>query len=245
MIAVGVVGVLAGGLWFHLLVAVIAGLMAWEVGRMIKPEDANAARALGGLIGIVSFVAPLLPAGIALPVLMAPGMVVLGMFDRFKGMGAVFIVFIMLAGFGLIGLRDLHGAVWMLWLASVVVATDVFGYFAGRMFGGPKFWPRVSPKKTWSGTVAGWVAAAVVGLIFVAWLGAGGQLIGISVGMSMASQMGDIGESAMKRRVGVKDSSNLIPGHGGLMDRFDGMLGAALFLALVQATVVFPPVPAG
>ena len=136
-------------------------------------------------------------------------------------------------GFGMMLVRDDMGFAWMLWLVMVVVATDVVGYFAGRMIGGPKFWPRISPKKTWAGTGFGWLGAALVGAGFAYYMGTGMQLIGVSVAVSMASQMGDIAESAIKRLMDVKDSSNLIPGHGGLLDRFDGMLGAAVFLLLV------------
>ena len=124
----------------------------------------------------------------------------------------------------------------------MVVISDVAGYFAGRMLGGPKFWPRVSPKKTWSGTVAGWVAAALIGLLFRSFTNAGPDLPWISVALSLASQMGDIAESALKRKMGVKDSSALIPGHGGLFDRFDGLLGAALFMLLVAQLVYVPEV---
>ena len=152
-----------------------------------------------------------------------------------------FTVMILLAGFGLMQVRDDMGFGWMLWLVLVVVITDVFGYFAGRYFGGPKFWPAVSPKKTWAGTAAGWAGAALVGLVFSVNTGVGLQLIGISIAISMASQMGDIAESGMKRKMGVKDSSNLIPGHGGLMDRFDGMLGASLFLLIIGQFIGFPP----
>ena len=100
----------------------------------------------------------------------------------------------------------------MLWLVLLVAATDILGYFAGRILGGPKFWPRVSPKKTWSGTVAGWIGAALIGWVFMARTGSGVELIAISVALSMASQMGDIAESAIKRHVGVKDSSTCCPG---------------------------------
>ncbi len=117
---------------------------------------------------------------------------------------------------------------WLLWVVCVVVATDVAGYIAGRALGGPKFWPAISPKKTWSGTVAGWLAAAVMGAIFGITLGAGAGLVLLSVVLSVAGQAGDVWESWIKRRVGVKDSSNLIPGHGGVLDRFDAMLGATL-----------------
>jgi phosphatidate cytidylyltransferase len=130
----------------------------------------------------------------------------------------------------------------MAWLLFVVIVTDVAGYFAGRMLGGPKFWPRVSPKKTWSGTIAGWIGAALVGWIFGALYNGGPYVIYISVAVALGSQLGDIAESAIKRHVGVKDSSSLIPGHGGLLDRFDGMLGAALLLIIIEMFVNFPPV---
>ncbi|MDB2407938.1 phosphatidate cytidylyltransferase, partial [Jannaschia sp.] len=137
------------------------------------------------------------------------------------------------------------GLLWMLWLIAVVVISDVAGYFAGRMIGGPKFWPKISPKKTWSGTVAGWIGAALVGWIWAVWLNAGWETIGISVALAMMAQMGDIAESAVKRKMDVKDSSNLLPGHGGLFDRFDAMLGAALMLMIIESMTVFPAVPGG
>jgi phosphatidate cytidylyltransferase len=127
-----------------------------------------------------------------------------------------------------------YGFVWLLWMILCVVATDVSGYFVGRAVGGPKFWPRISPKKTWSGTAGGWVAAACVGLVFdLMFVVVGPEIIVLSVLVSFAGQMGDIAESAVKRRMGVKDASALIPGHGGLWDRFDALLGASLFMILM------------
>jgi phosphatidate cytidylyltransferase len=125
---------------------------------------------------------------------------------------------------------------------SVVIVTDVFGYFAGRTFGGPKFWPSISPKKTWSGTSVGWVGAGIVGFVFTLFTNAGLSIIVISMVLSFASQMGDIAESALKRRMKVKDSSTLIPGHGGLFDRFDALLGAALFMLIITAVFNIPGV---
>ena len=163
--------------------------------------------------------------------------------DRHRFTYAISSALILVAGFGLTVLRDDFGFGWMAWLALVVIATDILGYFAGRFIGGPKFWPKISPKKTWSGTVAGWIGAAAIGAVFV-WQGhAGGELIAISVAISMASQLGDVAESALKRRMGVKDSSAIMPGHGGMFDRFDGMLGASVFLLLVARVIDFPPVP--
>jgi phosphatidate cytidylyltransferase len=146
----------------------------------------------------------------------------------------------MLAGYGLIDLRETGGTTVILWLVAVVVASDVLGYFAGRMLGGPKFWERVSPKKTWSGTVAGWIGAAVVGLVMVLAAGASWLLVPLSAVVAFAGQMGDIAESWVKRRAGVKDASNLIPGHGGVLDRFDALIGAVV---VVLALGLVAPVP--
>ena len=129
-------------------------------------------------------------------------------------------------------------------VAFVIMASDILGYFAGKIIGGPKFWPKVSPKKTWSGTIAGWIGAGLVALFYVANGHASGELIGISIAIAIAGQLGDVAESALKRHVGVKDSSNILPGHGGMFDRFDAMLGASLFLLLVGQLIGFPPVPA-
>lgn len=121
----------------------------------------------------------------------------------------------------------------LLLMIAVVIVTDVFGYFAGRFFGGAKFWPSISPKKTWSGVVAGWAAAACVGTFaFFLIPSEGALVIPFAVLMSFASQMGDIAESTIKRRAGYKDSSGLIPGHGGFLDRFDGIIGASLVVFL-------------
>ena len=155
---------------------------------------------------------------------------------------AAYAMAVMLAGWGLVGFRMDYGSVWLVWLLLVVIVTDIAGYFAGRLIGGPKFWPRVSPKKTWAGVIAGWIGAAVVGVIFLRFTTAGPDLPWISAALSLASQMGDVAESAIKRRMGVKDSSRLIPGHGGLLDRFDGILGAALLMLLVAQLVVVPEV---
>lgn len=237
MVVLGLWGVWVGGHVFHVMVAIICALMVWELAVMLR-APADTALQLGLLTGGATLTAIYLPAGFALPILLAAALVGFGQLKQFKALYMVFSVMVLLAGFGMMSLRDDLGFHWMLWLVLVVVITDIVGYFAGRMIGGPKFWPRVSPKKTWSGTACGWVGAAVVGALFMASTNAGWQLIGISVAVSMASQMGDIAESAIKRRVGVKDSSNLIPGHGGLLDRFDGMLGASVFLLIIGGPIV-------
>lgn len=243
MVLVGGVGIWMGGLVFHVMVALICGVMVWELVNMVHGADrGNLALILGAVTGTALLAGVYLPAGIALPLLLLPALLGFGMLSRNRVIYMAYAAVIVMAGYGLMEVRSGMGIGWMLWLVVVVVVTDVVGYFAGRAFGGPKFWPKVSPKKTWSGTAAGWVGAALVGAFFSLNTGVGPQLIGVSVAISMASQMGDIAESGIKRKMGVKDSSNLIPGHGGLLDRFDGMLGAALFLLLIGQVIGFPPV---
>lgn len=155
----------------------------------------------------------------------------------FLGLG----VLLLIAGQGLLALRlGDSGMAAVLWLILVVVASDTSGYFAGRILGGPKFWPRVSPKKTWSGTAAGWLGAAAVGAAFWAMGLAGAELILVSPLVAFAGQMGDIVESWAKRRAGVKDASNLIPGHGGVMDRFDALIGATLAVMVLRFAHLLP-----
>jgi phosphatidate cytidylyltransferase len=115
----------------------------------------------------------------------------------------------------------------------VVWATDIGGYFAGRHIGGPKLWQRVSPKKTWAGSIGGFAASLVVAAGFAA-LGLGKVLPMLALGalLSIVAQLGDLFESAVKRRFGVKDSSQIIPGHGGLLDRLDGFVAAVVFAAI-------------
>ena len=126
----------------------------------------------------------------------------------------------------------------ILWLFAVVWGTDVMAYFGGRLIGGPKLWPRVSAGKTWSGTLVGVFSGALLGLAVAAINPAGPvavvPLILVGLAAGAAAQAGDLLESAVKRRFGVKDSSQLIPGHGGVMDRLDGFVAAALFVALLS-----------
>lgn len=119
-------------------------------------------------------------------------------------------------------------------LLAVVWATDIFAYFVGKTLGGPKLWPAVSPKKTWSGLAGGMVFAALAGAAAAWWLSGWPvwQLALAGAVLAVVSQGGDLLESAVKRHFGAKDASHLIPGHGGLLDRVDGLLAASLALAI-------------
>jgi len=122
-----------------------------------------------------------------------------------------------------------NGFTALMFVLLVVWATDIGGYFAGRSIGGPKLWPRVSPKKTWSGALGGFAASLLVAAAFAACgLGKIVPLLLVSAVLSVVSACGDLFESAVKRRFDVKDSSHLIPGHGGLLDRLDGFVAAIL-----------------
>jgi phosphatidate cytidylyltransferase len=140
------------------------------------------------------------------------------------------------------------GIVGVLWLFAVVWTTDIVAYFTGRRFGGPKLWPQVSPKKTWSGFAGGLVAGTLAGLAVPVVARRWGwnpplglpALAMLSALASVVGQLGDLGESALKRHFGVKDSGRLIPGHGGVMDRLDAFWAVALLVGAIMAAV--PPV---
>ncbi|WP_445500630.1 phosphatidate cytidylyltransferase [Microvirga sp. G4-2] len=133
------------------------------------------------------------------------------------------------------------GVLGLIWMFAVVWATDIAAYFTGRAFGGPKLCPAISPKKTWSGFFGGLFAASLAGFLVV-WVGERFGVthsfhpwgtIALSMVASIASQIGDLGESALKRHCDVKDSSHLIPGHGGVMDRLDGFWAVAVIAGIV------------
>ncbi len=128
------------------------------------------------------------------------------------------------------------GRLSLFWLFAVVWSADTGAYLFGRAIGGPKLAPRISPKKTWAGFIGGIAFAGAVGEGFAAFMGAPLIAWGIAGAVvSVVSQLGDLAESAWKRHFGVKDSSGLIPGHGGLLDRVDGLVAGAVALALLQS----------
>ena len=129
-------------------------------------------------------------------------------------------------GFGLLTILLLFAIVW---------TTDIFGYFAGRAFGGPKLWPAISPKKTWSGAIAGTLGATVIAVVVARLFGSFNAyaIAGVALTLSVVAQLGDLLESWIKRKFGAKDASHLIPGHGGVMDRLDGFWAAALLGCLI------------
>lgn len=240
MVAVGLAAVIAGADVFHAFIAIICGAMVWELVRMLSGEGGRLAIRLALLSALTVMAAIYVPGVYVVPLLLIPVAVGMLFLERHRLVYGAFVAMVGLAGFEMMTVRDSFGLIWIFWLILIVIMSDVAGYFAGRMLGGPKFWPQISPKKTWSGTIAGWVGAALVGFGFSLYMGVSLSLVPYSMLVAFAAQMGDIAESAVKRMVGVKDSSSLIPGHGGLLDRFDGMLGASFFVLLTSAVLGLP-----
>ncbi|MDO5646844.1 phosphatidate cytidylyltransferase [Paracoccus sp. (in: a-proteobacteria)] len=237
LLGIGVLLATAQGIWLVLGMAVISAVTFWEL-AMMTGADARRSLLLAGL-AFAGQVAALTVGG---PLMLVLPLLVGAFLVRDRAGLVIFGAAIMLAGFGLVGFRTAFGLPFVLWLMGIVIISDTAGYFVGRVMGGPKFWPSLSPKKTWSGTVAGWVGAAILGVVMWS-LGHGhAALIWMSPLVAFAGQMGDIAESGLKRRAGVKDSSNLIPGHGGFMDRFDAVTGAVLAAMLIGLFTTLPDV---
>ena len=240
--AIALIDLWAGGAWAAAFLAVVLVLMLWEYQRMVTRSDAiiTPALAVAAVAGVVALAATAIwgtPTGLAC---LAAGAVLVAIASRpWAGWLVAGFLYMTLAMGALLVFRNREpeGVLLILWLVVVVVAADVGAYFVGRRVGGRRLWPAVSPGKTWSGALGGLAAAGLVGVIFAALVVGWHPLRigGLSLGIAVFSQFGDLLESAVKRRFGVKDSSRLIPGHGGVMDRLDGVMGGVWFFAICDA----------
>ncbi|RWM10050.1 MAG: phosphatidate cytidylyltransferase [Mesorhizobium sp.] len=230
-----------GGLPFRLFCAAIAALIFYEWTRMSRSAGGAAIGFLPETLMLVLVGAMIagLPA-LWLLLLVAALTAVGAVAARLRGAAqweASGLAYASLSGFSLAYLRDDNhsGLIAILFLFAVVWATDIAAYFVGRAVGGPKLAPSISPGKTQSGALGGAVGGVVAGLLLAIVAGAGNlmQLGLIALALSIVSQIGDLYESWVKRRHGCKDSSNLIPGHGGVMDRVDGLVAAAFALYVI------------
>ena len=239
LLGVAGAGLWLGGIVLAILLSIFGAVMMWEYFRLIirltRPVAMGCTVLSSALLAISLILEHMLVAptdGVLAVSSVAAGVGVLSMIAtaipvRKSRLETLFGAMIPLATFLFF---YLHQSVPMvMWVVvAVVISTDVAGYFFGKLIGGPKFWPSLSPNKTWSGTASGWVMAGLIAVALGA-VGASSSPVVAAVFLilvAFAAQMADIAESALKRRAGVKDSSRIIPGHGGALDRFDGMLGA-------------------
>ncbi|MCY0094841.1 phosphatidate cytidylyltransferase [Hoeflea ulvae] len=224
-----------GGIWFTGLAVLIMVLMHYEFSTM---SGAPAKAPLANAIGWLAVLATALFVLTSLPV-MALAAIFIGAagagFAGYKrGAGPWSAIAVLYAGFSGLALAEirgegLFGLFAMLFVFAIVWSTDILAYFCGRALGGPKLAPRISPGKTWSGAIFGAAAGvgAGVGVALAIRHGGGWMIPMVALVLAVASEIGDLFESWIKRRFGAKDSSHLIPGHGGVMDRVDGLVFAA------------------
>lgn len=240
-------GIYFGSPWFDMLIVLAGGVMAWEWATMCSNGKFDR---IGWLMeaGIAACLVALYVGNPVLSMLMAAivvsvvtGVAVVRRHESpsrlAMGAGAICVFclsFIWLRAFPASGLELVT------WLVVAVWFTDAGGYFFGKLIGGPKLAPRISPNKTWAGLGGGILLASLWSVAALSWGGghAIGPVIAAAVGIAVLAQVGDLSVSAVKRRFGVKDASGLIPGHGGVLDRLDGMLltgPATAFVLLLSA----------
>jgi phosphatidate cytidylyltransferase len=252
-VAMGAVALLltfAGVIPFAILVVVVAIVVAWEWGRLVHGSDertilavhvgTTAAAGVLASLGYVGLGLLALPIGAILATVLS-----LGRNSVYSALGVFYTGFPAVA---LIWLRsDVSlGLLATIFVIAVVVVTDTAAFVSGRLLKGPLLWERISPKKTWAGLVGAVVASALLGALF--WFAvpyaSAPRLAATGAVLAVVAQVGDLAESALKRRFGAKDTSAIIPGHGGVMDRVDGLIAAASAVALA-ALVIDVHSPAG
>jgi phosphatidate cytidylyltransferase len=231
-----------GSPWLPLLTVLAAAVMAWEWGRLCRQGR------LGGTgIVLVAVVLAVVATGALIATRLAVALALVGavvvfwiarkrpdLDPRWTALGAIWVALPCVCLLWL-AREEAAGRVTLLWVLAVVWATDIGAYAIGRALGGPRLAPRWSPGKTWAGLAGGTVCAALTGWTTAACLGISPALpvILISAGLAVVEQFGDLAESLAKRRFGVKDTSGLIPGHGGLLDRLDGLLAVIPVVAVL------------
>lgn len=242
--AIALLAVWAGPLPFAVLTLLVSAVMSWEWGRVVRSEGFDT---IGGVhilcVGVAAVLAGLGMAGLAAAAVMIGAITVLAL--SFGGtstqLSSLGVLYTGLPLVSLIWLRSDEplGFLAVVFVLLVVAVTDTAAFVSGKTAGGPKLAPTISPGKTWAGLVGGVVSAAIAAALFsrvtgtgsIYWLAALGLILGL------VAQGGDLAESALKRRFGLKDASDLIPGHGGFMDRMDGVVTAALAAGLLALAI--------
>jgi phosphatidate cytidylyltransferase len=240
-----VAAVWAGGTWYTAFIASLGVLMAWEWTNIVHNGDAKpfalhaiAATSAALLVPyasilIVAFSAASLCLTAYPAKIESAGLQPLQNNIRWKALGVPYVAFPILA-LALLRRDPEWGVYALIWCIAIVWAADIAAYFAGRLIGGPKLAPKLSPKKTWAGMAGAVIGAALASFIFTSYFQSTHWPLAIFAALfAILEQGGDILESALKRQHNVKDSSNLIPGHGGILDRADGLIAVILAATLV------------
>jgi len=230
-----------GGVAFRALCAAIGAAILYEWLHMSAGIGRDHKTLLGlALAAVLILLVAAVPAFYVLLTL-AVAVAAAGALARVRGTGGEAAVGLGYAGLSAVALAllrddDAQGLWAILFLFAVVWATDICAYFVGRAVGGPKLAPAISPGKTWSGAIGGTAGGIVAGMALAWYVGfAGFATVLICLILSVVGQVGDLFESSVKRRHGAKDSSNLIPGHGGVMDRVDALVAAAFAFYVIGA----------
>lgn len=235
--------VMAGGFYFKFLLIILTFLIAYEYARLTELQDKTRAIFTAGVFGIIWWLIAAVPAegfidGIKMAAIIGVTVIGVGFILKktrmcWAGFGIAYIA-IPIFALAFIGLQEM-AAPWLIWMLAVVWGTDVGAYGVGKIVGGPKLIPAVSPNKTWAGLVGGVLVASATGAGVAIYFHLGDPFA-LALGgglLALWAQLGDITESYIKRYFGAKDSGYLIPGHGGVLDRVDGLLFVAPVVALV------------
>jgi phosphatidate cytidylyltransferase len=233
----------AGRVPFAVLVLAAALVMCWEWGKVVRGEGLDTTFLIQGAsvlgAGILA-VAGLAALGLSVLIIGAI-LILVTRFGEHARLSSLGVAYVGVPTVALLWVRsdEPYGAHAVLLIFILVWSVDIFAYIGGHLIGGAKLWPRISPNKTWSGLLSGVAASTVAGALF-ALLVEGASPLALALSglvLALVAQAGDLAESALKRGFGVKDTSSLIPGHGGFMDRLDGVVAVAVAAALIGLAV--------
>ena len=233
-----------GGDYFSLFISILGAVMIWEMARAIF----GSAHSRFLIILSIGFGVVILLTGLRIGILLLSTFVLLFLVsfsiyclvikqaDKITKF-LIYSLFIVIPCTLFLWLRETKELIILFWMLSCVIATDIGAYVVGKIIGGAKLAPKISPNKTWSGLFGGVTASAFTGLGFsVFWMEKHFKFVCLSLLIAIVAQMGDLLESRFKRKYSLKETSNIIPGHGGIMDRLDGHMAAVTFIALISFT---------
>jgi phosphatidate cytidylyltransferase len=242
MIAFSLATLKIGGFVFVAFWLVAAIAMHWEWQRMTGgPHESVRMMGGGAVIALVAGLVALGARDAALALLIGGALATLASVQgptRVWNAAGILYAGALVFSVVLLRMSIFNGVESILWLFAIVWGTDIMAYFGGRLIGGPKLWRRVSPSKTWAGFIVGVSSGSLLGVLALWAMSVPvhvGPVLLLGLVTGAIAQGGDLFESSLKRRYGRKDSSNLIPGHGGVMDRLDGFIAAAVFAAIIGA----------